>query len=313
MKAVRFISYASFLIIFSLIATGCGFIPYLNPQPTSVPTAAVTPTKIPTCTATVTPTPSYMEISDVLNNCQSLSDDKREVVIEGKLFMPVYSIVGYQDWKAMNLAKFLPNDSDLLKVLIQVGEGPNTMDVLPEFFTERDLIVRADQEQTIRHGHSVRIIGNVEYRGDSPELKCAVRVNQISTLMDAEVLIPLDIQVKTLNTAGGLDNCSQLAFEKQMVRLKGSIVVSSGVTCQMGYCRMSFSDGTGSMFLTIVDALGKNSANFNSDRPFDERLKLLDSSGNAVELDDLNLTGVVYSEQSRCNLMVYTIEQGPQP
>jgi len=213
----------------------------------------------------------------------------------------------------MNLAKFLPNDSDLLKVLIKVGEGPNTMDALPEFFSERDLIVRADKEQTIRHGHSVYIIGNVEYRGDSPELKCAVRVKQISTLMQTEVVIPLDVQIETLDTIGGVDNCSQLAFEKQMVRLKGSIVESAGVTCQMGYCRMSFSDGTGTMFLTIVDALGKNSANFNSDRPSGERLKLFDASGNAVELDNLNLTGVVYSEQSGCNLMVYTIEQELSP
>jgi len=114
----------------------------------------------------------------------------------------------------MNLAKFLPNDSDLLKVLIKVGEGPNTMDAY-WVFSERDLIVRADKEQTIRHGHSVYIIGNVEYRGDSPELKCAVRVKQISTLMQTEVVIPLDVQIETLDTIGGVDNCSQLAFENK--------------------------------------------------------------------------------------------------
>jgi len=250
-----------------------------------------------------------MEISSVLENCEELDKSGNLINIEANVYLPEFIIYGYEGEKGMNLTNYLPSDPTKIVALIKIGEGPNTMDALPDFFSERDLLIRADDGQVIRNGHKVKITGRVIYREDDFSRRCEVRVERIESKSPKEIQTPLEVTTSELNAKGCLKSCSNLAFNKQMVKISGNLVYYDNTAiCQMGYCQINFEDSTGSIKVTIVNGTNANSISIDPKVSISLGWKVYNREGREADKKNLTLTGIVYSEIDGCRLMVYTID-----
>lgn len=310
------------LMILSILS-GCSFIVLpsatITPISTTVPSVTPlppTPTLIPT--ATSTPEPLSLSIQDVLSNCVELSEKKREVVVTGKIFMPEFVIYGSGDWRGMNLNDFMPDDPKILTILIKIGEGPNTLNNVPIFFTERDLVARDINGQEIRHGHLVSVAGHPRVNPNQTNGKCELWVDSLESKTPQEVLIPMDAEIKFLLEKFSIGhfmmeykttNCAELAFKKQLVRMKVSVDFwNFPADCTMGSCRIKIKDKTGSMFASFVQSETPNSMVINKDVWGPNSWKIFDSSGEEADKDNLVVIGSLYSDLKGCRLSVYSVE-----
>lgn len=311
------------IVIVLTILCACAYAPTTHsaqsnpPTQTAIPlpTKTFAPTHTPAPTAT--PTPQALNLQGVLSKCEELSANHESVVVQGKIFLPEFVIYGYEGWKGMQLAERLPIDEEQLIVLIQVGDGPNTMNALPQFFNERDLAIRAFDDQMVHHGYTVVINGRPKYHADKLERKCEVWVDRIESRMPAEVLVPLAAEISYLleeHTVGHgmqekiVKQCELLAEQKQLVTIRGSIDDSLGAVCNMGTCRITIKDPTGSMFASLVNLEAPNSMIVSTEVAGPDGWKILDSNGIEVDRENLALTGILYSDAQGCRLAVYTVE-----
>lgn len=291
-----------------ILLTGC-----VSTSSTFVsPSATISPTLTFVPEPTATPEPELVGISDILTNCDQLGESENPVEVEGKIFLPDYRILGYEGWKGMNLAQYLSTDKNILTVLMKVGEGPNTMDPLPEFFANRDLIIRAEDGQLIYHGFSVSIIGHVEYQPENENLQCALRVEKITSMMAPEVLIPQTVEIGYLLEEINLGspskpdlstNCAQLANEKQFVSIKAMIQdITQEPQCAMGNCELLINDNTGEIAILLHEGDLVNSILTST-----EGWKIIDQEGNEIGEETIIFTGLLYTPPQGCLLTVYTI------
>jgi hypothetical protein len=275
-------------------------------SPTPTPTLQPTPTKTPTPTST--PEPQLMSITDVLTNCETLAASGNLVILEGKLYIPEYKIYGYEGWKGMRITNYLVGDRIYLTVLIKVGDGNNSMNPLPDFFSERDFLVRANDNREILNGHTVNLMGRVEYKKESENLKCALRVEDITSLMPEDVNTPIDVKIVDLLKEGQILNCSQLAYQKRLVRITGSLVNSKNeVICKMGFCTLLLDDKTGKIPLSIVNGKFPNSFNIADKNLGLKGWEVYTDNAEIADNENLSITGILYSDQLGCRLMVYKI------
>jgi hypothetical protein len=313
-----------FLVVIVLsILCSCACAPTTHPAQSNPPTQTAIP--LPTKTSaptqppapTATPTPQVLNLQGVLAKCEELSANHESVVVEGKIFLPEFAIYGYEGWKGMHLAERLTTDTERLIVLIQVGDGPNTMNALPQFFNERDLAIRAFDDQVVHHGYSVVISGRPKYNADKPERKCEVWADRIESRMPVEVSLPLATEISYLleeQTIGHgmqekiVKQCEQLADQKQLVTIHGSIDDTQGAVCNMGACLVTIKDPSGSMFASLVNLEAPNSMLVSTEIVGPNGWKVLDSNGIEVGRETLALTGVLYSDAQGCRLAVYTVE-----
>lgn len=252
----------------------------------------------------------------MFESCQQLAQEGREVWVSGKIFLPKWKIIGYPGWKGLDLKEIMEEDLLSLTVLVEVGEGPNTINSLPQYFTERDMVVRADQGQEIRHGYSVAVLGVPRYKPD--EGRCEIRASKIETLVSPKALVP---EVATISfiqevyeeiTYGGaiwyVKNCALLSEARQFIIVKGSLVNwrEAPKSCTSGICLLEFTDGSGALRVTFVQGDQPSSLYLSPDN----KASLIDADGNPVNLqDELILTGVLYAELEGCTLSVYSIEK----
>lgn len=311
------------IVIVLTILCACACAPTTHPAQSNPPTQTAIPlptqTSAPTQTPapTATPTPQALTLQGVLAKCEELSANHESVVVQGKIFLPEFVIYGYEGWKGMHLAEYLPTDEERLIVLIQVGEDPNTMNALPQFFNERDLAIRAVDDQVVHHGYTVVISGRPKYNADKPERKCEIWADRIESRMPAEVSVPLAAEISFLleeQTIGhGLQEkiikqCELLADQKQLVTIRGSIDDTQGAVCGMGTCLVTIKDPTGSMFASLVNLEAPNSMIVSTEVAGPDGWNILDSSGNEADRANLALTGVLYSDAQGCRLAVYSVE-----
>jgi hypothetical protein len=308
-------------IISMILCAGCNAIsPYvedvkefiISSTPSLTPTITVTPTPTPT------PAPKIMSIEDTLTNCETLGKSKNLVIIEGKIYIPLYQIYGYEGWKGMKITRFVSTDSNYLTALIKVGQGPNTMDSLSEFFSERDLRIRDNDGQLIYDGYSVKLIGRMEYKEKSKNLRCTLRVEKIETKMPLEVNEPLEVKIAFLNKiyvpAGHrpdeqTTDCVELGGKKQLVLMRGSIVnTGSDITCDMGKCTVLVDDTTGRLDVTIPIGENPSSIAISEDVPGYDGWSIFDSNGNLADKRKITLIGVLNSSGFNCAMDVYWIE-----
>lgn len=303
-------SASTFLILSILLLFACAPLASLQATPTPPPTSTATPTPTatstptPTLTPTITPTPTpqTLRIEQVWENCEQLAQDGREIWVSGKVFMPKWRIIGYQGYKGMNFNEYLDTDERSLTILLEVGDGMQTMNALPDYFTERDLVIRSDDGQEIRHGHTLQILGLPKYKQDSK--RCEIWPSRIESLMSDQVIIPAEIEINSLTT----NRCSMLATQKQFITLMGSISNwgAAAKSCNMGICLLEFSDGTGKIRVTFVQGEQPSSLYLSPEN----KANLIDNAGNPVNLqDELILSGVLYAELEGCTLSVYEIEK----
>ncbi len=277
-----------------------------------------TPTLTPVPTSTSTPVPQMMSIEEATENCETLSKGKNLVIVEGKIFIPLYKIYGYEGWKGMKITKFVPTDSNYLTALIKVGQGPNTMDSLPEFFSERDLRIRDNDGQLIYDGYSVRLMGHMEYKEKSENLRCALRVEKIETEMPPEVNEPLEVKIDSLikvyvpaghRTDEETTECVELGGKKQLVLIRGSIVnTGSDISCDMGKCTVPVDDTTGRLNLTIPIGENPSSIAISDEVPGYDGWSIYDSNGKLADKKKITLIGVLNSSGFICSMDVYRIE-----
>jgi hypothetical protein len=311
-----------FVIVLSILS-GCAGAPVVNPtqplKPTQTNTPLSTNTPAPTMTPapTATPTPQSLNLQGVLVNCEELSTNHDSVVVEGKIFLPEFVLYGYEGWKGMNLVENLSTDIEKLTILIQVGDGPNTMVALPEFFSERDLLIHAFDGQVIHQGYTVVITGRPKFNADKPDRKCEIWADKIESKMPEEALVPFVAEISYLleeHTEGhGLQEtlvkqCALLAVQKQLVTVRGSIDNSFAADCDMGKCLIKIKDQTGSLFASLVELEAPNSILVSQDILGPDGWRIFDFSGNEVDKTNMALTGVLYSDAQGCRLSVYTVE-----
>ncbi len=308
------------LILLCLVSciSACAF-PSIPLAPTATATALPpTPTPNPTATPTITPTPAplAMEIPDLLAQCESLSASNSEVIVSGKLYLPEFRIYGYSGWKGMDLKKYLPSDDTGITALIPIGEGPNTMDELPAYFTPRDLRARAENGQLILHGHEVTIEGRVEYKLSDGIPRCQVWVETVQSQMPEEILIPKAVTIADLLKTQNIGNfyypeivstCELLGREQQMVAIQGSIIAEGGPEiCKNAICRFKLTDKTGKITSVLLLANESNSIYFDSSLGW----RLLDQAGTAGNLLNLVFIGTLFVDTTDgCSLLVYQIQE----
>ncbi len=298
------------LLLSILLLTACSPLAALQATPTAspsptvtlTPTATWTPTPTLTPTITPTPTPQTLRIEQVWENCEQLAQDGREVWVSGKTFLPKWKIIGYPGYKGINLNEYLEEDHRSLMLFLEVGEGPLTMNPLPVYFTERDLLVRADNRQDIRHGHTVKVLGALKYKEESR--RCEIWPSKIESLMADHVNIPTGIIIGSLSTT----RCRSLANQKQLVTSIGSISNwgEAPKSCTLGICTLEFSDDTGKLRVTFVQGDQPSSLFLSPEN----KASLIDLDGKPLNLQDqLILTGMLYAEAEGCTLSVYEIEK----
>ena len=302
----RFFGILVSLCLLSSFLVSCQGGGLFAPTATPSPLPTLTPSLTPTVTST--PEPQRMNISDLLNNCQALSDQKREVILSGKIYLPEGSIFGYKvegnTWWGMQLVT-----STKITVLIKMGEGPGTMDPLPELYSGKDLVLRAGDGQKILEGHKVLITGRPKYRTDNPDRTCEVFASTIVSQESPEVLIPIDLKVKDLFDADRKNDCSILTKTSQLVRLSGSLVVDKNTNCWMNECALVFKDDTGKVKV-VFSTLGKNNSMANLTPPYHSSdLQVFDREGIQSDGSHVQLVGVVTgtNEFLYCSLKVYEI------
>ncbi len=293
----------------------------ISPTPTSTSIPTITPTPAPTSTPkpTLTLQPQQISIEEALDNCQSLAIEGKQVVVEGNIYLPEFTVFGYETSKGMVLTHTLPSDSTALIVLITLGKTENAMTPLPEFFTQRDMVIRAVDSQVIRYGHTVSLKGLMEFKPDSQNLHCALRVEEITSLMPAEVNTPVEVDIAPLlveqSSGHGLQTrittqCEILAGEKQLVTVRGAVKdPDSGSVCTMGVCEAAINDTTGQILLSIVQRSGPNSVVAPPDAATATGWKFYDSAGNEVDNQAVALTGVLFSDAKGCRIIVYEVGQ----
>lgn len=314
------------LFLSILLLTACSPLASLQATPTAspsptvtlTPTATWTPTPTLTPTITPTPTPQNLSIEQVWENCEQLAQDGREVWVSGLLFLPKWKIIGYPGWKGLDLKEIMEEDQLSLTILVEVGDGPNTMNSLPQYFTERDLVVRADQGQEIRHGHSVAVFGIPSFKPDTG--RCEIRASKIETLVSPEALVPEVVTISFIQevyeevTFGGViwyvKNCALLSEARQFITVKGSLVNWRDAlkSCTSGICTLEFSDGSGKLRVSFVQGDQPSSLFLSPEN----KASLIDLDGKLLNLQDqLILTGMMYAEFEGCTLSVYEIEKQP--
>ncbi len=271
------------------------------------PTPRPTATAQPTPTITPTPAPQPMEIEELLQNCASLDEQDVTVILTGKVFLPPESVYGYEGWYGMNLIT-----GTRVNALFQVGTGANTMNDLPHYFFEQDLVIRADDGRIIRHGHQVRVTGRPRYRADSENRRCEIFVDRVDSLMPEDVLQPLDLTVEELNDDDTVNDCSDLEFSRQFVRLSGELRIDEFTSlCQLKNCKVTFEDPTGSADVMILEGEGPNHMAALPETPTNQDLQVRDQNGDLVDNANLSLIGVVsLSDKYECEMTVYEIEKG---
>ena len=155
----------------------------------------------------------------------------------------------------MDLKKYLPSDDTGITALIPIGEGPNTMDELPAYFTPRDLRARAENGQFILHGHEVTIEGRVEYKLSDGIPRCQVWVETVQSQMPEEILIPKAVTIADLLKTQNIGNfyypeivstCELLGENSRWLPSRGSIIAEGGPEiCKNAICRFKLTDKTG--------------------------------------------------------------------
>ena len=287
-------------------------------RPTETPTRVPSPTLTPT--QTQTPAPQILTSQQLLENCEGLSRLGKEVTIDGYVFMPKYVVYGSGDWRGMSLSDFLTEDSQTLRVYVKLGEGPNTMDPIPEFFTEKDLVMRDYSGQVVHHGFLVSVTGLPRFNPDQADGKCTLWVDKIQSQMPPSVLVPLETNIKPLlerytighgMQATVVERCAELGFQKQLVRIQVSIDFwNFPAECNMGICRIKIMDKTGSMFASFVQAEAPNCMVIDKTVWGPNSWKIFDSSGAEADKENLILEGVLYSDPQGCRISVYTVNGG---
>ncbi|HNW95253.1 MAG TPA: hypothetical protein PKL60_03600 [Anaerolineaceae bacterium] len=304
------------LCAFAAVLSACS--PAIQtPVPSQTPLPpTLTPTETTTPTQTPTPAPLKLDIPVLLEQCETLSITNTEVIVSGHLYLPEFRIYGYSGWKGMNLKQFLPNDQKGITALIPLGDGPNTMDELPVYFTPRDLRARSDSGQLILHGHSVSIQGRAEYVVSEGVPRCQVWVEKIESLMPAELLIPQTFEISNLLKEQNIGSkshpeivstCELMGRKQQMVSIKGSVIAESGPDlCKQEICRFKLTDKTGTVTALFLLADTPNSINFISNQGW----KLMDQDGIPRDLLNLVFTGTLFVDPSDgCSLLVYQIKE----
>jgi len=266
-----------------------------------------TPTIQPTPTITPTPAPQAMEIDTLLQNCASLDEQDATVILTGRVFMPDEAVYGYEGWYGMNLVS-----GPRINVLFQVGTGANTMDDLPPYFFEQDLVIRAYDNKIIRHGHEVRVTGRPKYRADSETRRCELFADRVESLMPADVLQPVDLTIEELNDGDTVNDCSDLEFSRQFVRLTGLLRIDEYTSlCQVKKCKVTFEDSTGSAAVMILEGEGPNHMLTLPEVFTSQDLKIFDQNGDLVDNTHVSLVGVAaLSDNKECKMIVYEVEKG---
>lgn len=267
----------------------------------------LTPTTQPDPTVTPTLAPQEMDIADLLTNCAALDEQDATVVLTGKVFLPGETIYGYEGWYGMNLIT-----GSRINVLFSVGAGANTMDDLPYYFFEQDLVIRAFDGRIIRHGHEVRVTGRPKFRADSELRRCELYVDQVESLMAEGVLQPVDVTIEELNDGDTVNDCSDLEYSRQFVRLYGKLRVDNSLSvCQLKTCKVIFSDATGSAAVMILEGEGPNHMTALPEVFTDQDLHVMDANGEWIDNSKVALVGVVAaSDQGICKMTVYEVEKG---
>lgn len=271
------------------------------------PTPPPTPSVPPTPTITPMPAPQAMEIETLLQNCDSLDEQDASVILTGRVFLPGETVYGYEGWYGMDLVT-----GTRINVLFQVGTGANTMNDLPQYFFEQDLLIRADDGRIIRHGHEVRVTGRPKYRDESETRQCELFVDRIESLMPEGVLQPLDLTIEELNDGDTVNDCSDLEFSRQFVRLTGKLRIDEYASlCQLKQCKVTFEDTTGSIAVMILEGEGPNQMMSLPEVFTNQDLQVFDQNGNLVDNINVSLVGVVaVSDSSECEMTVYEVEKG---
>lgn len=300
--------FISLCLLCSLL-TSCQAGGLLGPTLTPSPLPTLTPSLTPTVTST--PEPQRMSISDLLNNCQALSDQKREVILSGKIYLPEGSILGYKlegdTWWGIQLVS-----SDKMIVLVKMGDDPGTMAPLPDQYSGKDLLLHASDGQKILEGHMVLITGRPKYRTDNLERACEVFATTIVSQESSDVLIPIDLKVKDLFDGDRKNDCSLLTKTSQLVRLSGSLVVDKDTSCWMDDCTLVLKDDTGRLRI-VISTLGLNNRMTGLAPPYrSSDLQVFDGQGIQIDGSLVQLIGVVTGtdEFLYCSLKVYEISAG---
>lgn len=271
------------------------------PTPAPVPTPQLEPTITPTLA------PQVMDTETLLQNCAVLDDQNAVVVLTGKVFLPDETVYGYTGWYGMDLIT-----ATRIAALINVGSGPNTMDDLPQYFFEQHLVIRDNDGRIVRHGHEVRVTGRPVYRSDSENRRCEIYADKIESLMPESVLQPKDLTIEELTNDNNVDECKDLEFTCQFVRLHGQLRVDKDTSiCQLGYCKVTFKDLTGSGSAKFLSGEGANHMALLPENFSIQDLKVWDKSGELVENSNVNLVGVVHATDANfCEMIVYEVERG---
>lgn len=270
-----------------------------TPQPTATP--------LPTPTITPTLAPQQMDIGTLLQNCERLDEQDATVILTGKVFLPAEAVYGYEGWYGMNLIS-----SARINVLFQVGTGLNMMNDLPQYFFEQDLVIRADDGRIIRHAHEVRVTGRPKYRADSETRRCELFVDRVESLMPADVLQPVELTIEELNDGDTVNDCSDLEFSRQFVRLTGLLRLDEYTSlCQLKNCKATFEDATGSATVMLLEGEGPNHMAALPETFTSQDLQVMDQNGELVDNANLSLVGVVAMDDSdSCKMIVYEVEKG---
>lgn len=291
------------ILVLSLAVSAC------QPAATPVP-ATMTPSPVWTPTPTSTPIPQEMSITELAGRCEQLATDKREVIVEGAIYLPEESVSGYTidgvTWLGMNLV-----NTDRVHLLVEVGEDMNTMNMLPTLFSEKDLILRADDGRLILNRHRIRITGTLKYREDKPDQECELFANNIESLEGPAIFEPMEITVEELLDGDEINDCQMVEYSNQLVRMRGWITVNENdTTCWYGRCRTPFSDGTGQMIAQLSNGGGNNSIG-GLEGPYDiANVHLYDQEGMEVDPGDLIFIGQITGISEYCQITVYTILPG---
>lgn len=293
----------TFLLIF---LTSCnGQKQSLSPTFAPIATPSIAPTHTPTITPT--PTPQVMKISDLLEDCEGLADRQSTVILTGKVFLPDETVYGYQGWYGMDLIQ-----GDKVRALFSVGTGVNQMEDLPQYFHEQDLLIYAADGRLIRHAHEVSVTGRAKYRADSEDRRCEIYVESVESRMPATVLEPMDLKIGELLDGNEVNDCDDLEFSRQFIRLTGAVRLDDySSMCQLGVCKIIFTDSTGNAFVYLLEGEGSNRMQTLPEQFSDRDLVIRDRDGVLVENKWLSLVGVTrQGDVGACELIVYAVEAG---
>jgi len=292
------------ILMLTILLTACSGVEL--PAATALP-PMVTLTPAPTQTPTITPTlaPREMAISELLEDCEELATSKVPVILAGTIFLPDETIYGYVGWYGVDLIS-----SARVRALLNLGTGPNQMEDLPQYFHEQDLLIHAADSRLIRHGHAVTVTGWANYRADNEERRCEVYVDSVISNMPATVLEPVDVTIGELLDGNEVNDCDDLEFSRQFVRLTGAVRLDDYTSkCQLGMCRITFADDTGEAFVYLLEGEGVNRMKSLPEAFSGLDLVIKDKQGVTVNNRALSLVGVTrQGDGVACEMIVYEVE-----